>query len=158
MSLLQLNLEKSRAAKAALLSQTEGANSLVSQNDNTNIDMNDIAARLEQKLQSVERNELETLPRDTVLRMLVQKKMDEQFSFKVDLDRGENYIQAMRQVLSRARKKALKKKQRLDEFKLYVISITHEKDHDVVIVVRTRQLNAQEMSVYDDIINAYAKA
>lgn len=157
MSLLQINLEKSRAAKDAMLCQTENSQALFIKNNNDINKSDDIAARLNAKLQSVERNELETLPRETVLKMLVQKKMEEHFIFKVDLGHGENYVQAMRQVLSRARKKALKKKQRLDEFKLYVIDIKQQEDHDVVTLVRTRQLNPQETSLYDDILNAFEK-
>lgn len=154
MSLLQINLEKSRAAKAALLCQTENFPVLRIEREHKT---DDIAARLSAKLQSVARNELETLPRETVLKMLVQKKLDEHYSFKVDLGHGDNYVQAMRQVLSRARKKALKKKQRLDEFKLYVISIEQEEDYDKVTLVRTRQLNPQETSLYDEILNAFEK-
>jgi hypothetical protein len=116
-----------------------------------------LAENLQKQLAAVEKNDLETVPRETVLKMLIQKKLDEHFIFKTSLGEGEHYIQAMRQVLSRTRKKALRKKQRLDEFKVYVISIEEKEDHDVVTLVRSKNMTRTEESVYDALMEQFKK-
>jgi hypothetical protein len=117
-------------------------------------DPGDIVIGLQRALKSAEVNELETSPRNTVLKMLMTKKMDEYYIFKTTLGQGANYVQAMRQVLTRTRRKAKLQKQTLDEFKLFEISIVSEADHDVVTLERSKRLTKEEGSVYDDLINA----
>lgn len=109
------------------------------------------------KLTDQERKELEHVPRDTVLKMLSNKQLDEPFMFMTALGEGDNYVQAMRQVLSRTRKKAKSKKIRLQEFKLFVQSIESKENHDVVIMIRTKQMPANLESVYDALIDVFEK-
>lgn len=109
------------------------------------------------QLTAAERNELETVPRETVLKMLNNKKLDEHFVFNTFHGQGDAYVQAMRQVLSRTRKKALKKRVRLDEFKLFVVMIEDKSDHDIVTLVRTKQMPAHLESVYDALVDAFEK-
>lgn len=117
----------------------------------------DIAAKLAEQFSAVERNELESVPRETVLKMLIQKKLDEHFIFKTIKGDGNNYIQAMRQVLSRTRKTAYKKKQRLDEFKMFVISVVEKTDHDEVTLMRSKSMQPHLESVYDALMDAFKK-
>lgn len=117
----------------------------------------EIATKMSEQFAAISEQELETVPRETVLKLLIQKKLDEHFIFKTMAKDGEKYIQAMRQVLSRTRKKALKKKQRLDEFKLYVISIEEKPDHDVVTLMRSKNMTRTEESVYDALMEQFKK-
>lgn len=113
---------------------------------------------LDGKLAAHNRSDVETVPRDTVLKMLMDAKLDEMFIFHTAPGEGENYLQAMRQVLSRARAKAYKKKTRLDEFKLLCHAITQKEEFDEVIVIRTKNMSEHEESVYDGLIEAFKKA
>lgn len=117
----------------------------------------DIMSGLTAQLTAAERHELEHVPRDTVLKLLSNKQLDEHFIFMTTHGQGENYVQAMRQVLARTRKKAAKKKVRLQEFKMYVVSIKRNEDHDVVTVVRTRKMPEHLESVYDALLDAFEK-
>lgn len=117
----------------------------------------DFSARLQGTFEAVKRYELETKPRETVLKMFMERKLDENFIFKVTKGEGENYVQAMRQILSRTRKKALRNKMPLNEFKLLTVNITEKEDHDVVTLVRTKRMSEHMQSVYDDLITAMAK-
>jgi len=121
------------------------------------ISIDDIEIGLTETITNNEREDLELSPRETVLRMLVDCKLDEQYKFKTTKGGGEHYVQAVRQVLSRTRKKALKQKRRLDEFKLLTVSIKQNEDHDEVILVRSKQMSAHEASVYDTLIDAFER-
>jgi hypothetical protein len=91
-------------------------------------------------------------PRATVLKMLTAAKLDENYTFKVASGEADNYIQAMRQVLSRTRKKAASKKQKLTEFKMLRVSVETTPTHDTVTLVRTRTLDAHHQSVYSELM------
>jgi len=149
MSLLQIRLKASQEAKALAASQPEPLAQ--------SIEGDGIAAKLQRQLISAAENELETFPRDTVFRMLSEKQLDEPFTFKCSLGQGANYVQSMRQVLSRTRNKALAKKIPLMEFKVYELTIRSELDHDVVTLLRTRKMQPQQESVYDELIEQFAK-
>lgn len=116
-----------------------------------------ILAKFQTRADAERNNTLETIPRITVRRMLTEKKLNEDFVFRVYLGHGENYIQAMRQVLSRTRKKAYKKRIRLDEFKMFVVGIRVLDDCDEVTLMRTTQMPEHLKSVYDDLIDAFKK-
>lgn len=120
-------------------------------------DLSHIADQVGAEVEAIEKNSLETVPRETVLKMLCEKKMDEHFIFSVQSGEAENYIQAMRQVLSRTRKKALRKKKQLSEFKMLIISVEKKKDQDVVTLVRTKMMSEHQESVYDELIAAFEK-
>ena len=120
-------------------------------------DLSQIAEKFQGHVLNITKNDLETVPRETVLKMLIQKKLDEHFIFRVETGEGENYIQAMRQVLSRTRKKALKKKQQLDEFKMLIVGVEHKTDYDIITLVRTKTMSAHQESVYDEIMAAFTK-
>jgi hypothetical protein len=107
--------------------------------------------------EAVEKFALETSPRETVYKFLANKKLDEPFLFNVQKGDGENYAQAMRQVLSRARAKALKKKIPLDEFKVLTLKIENLENYDEVTLIRTKTLSTKEESVYDDLIAQFTK-
>lgn len=118
---------------------------------------------LEQKLENTQDENFEHLPRHTVLKMLREGALDTDFIFKVSFGEGDNYVQAMRQVLSRARRSAKKKQTRLDNFKLLTRSIESveadgsEPAHDLVTLVRSKNMTALEISVYDEITEAFEK-
>lgn len=120
-------------------------------------------SKLGQSLENTQDETFEHLPRYTVLKMLKEGHLDTDFIFKVTAGEGENYVQAMRQVLSRARKKAKKKGTRLDNFKLFTRSIkTVEADdtspsHDLVTLIRSKNMTELEISVYDEITEAFEK-
>lgn len=151
MSLLQTRLRASQDAK--IDAAARGIEFPAAQS----IEGDDIATRLQRQLISAEKNDLETVPRHTVLRMLTEKQLDEPFSFKCSLGHGANYVQAMRQVMSRTRHRASKKKIPLQEFKVYELEIRSELDHDVVLLLRTRRLMEHEESVYDELMAQVAK-
>lgn len=94
----------------------------------------------------------ETSARATVIRMFTEAKFEENFTFKVAPGEADHYINAMRSVLARVRKKAMKEKKKLDEFKLLVVGIKHEPTHDVVTLVRTRATSQKAKSIYDDLV------
>lgn len=107
--------------------------------------------------QMIEKHGLETAPRQTILTMLIEKKIDELFIFKTERENGQAYVQAMRMVLSRTRRKALQKKRQLDEFKLLVRAIETLEEYDQVTLVRTKTLSLKEESVYDELMSAFEK-
>lgn len=120
-----------------------------------------IEINLEEFENSMELNrhpELEHQPRATVIKF-VQTALDTEFSFKVPLNCGDNYVQAMRQVLSRTRKKARMKKKVLDDFKTQQKPIEHfpeaDPPHDLVTLIRTKNLSKLEGSVYDVLFSAF---
>ncbi len=96
----------------------------------------------------------EVSPRETLIRLLKEKNVDQAFTFNVPRDTAHNYIGAMRAVLSRSRRKAAKRKQRLQDFKLMIISIEHETDHDIVTIMRTQTKQQRVLSVYDEVLDS----
>lgn len=156
MNFLEQRLAAAKAAKAQSTYAPQAPGNFVVELPEDKPD-DDIVAQLEQQLKTASEHELELHPRQTVLRFLVEKQMDELFTFKTQLGRGANYVQAMRQVLSRSRNKALAKKVPLQEFKVYEIEIKSEKDHDIVTLMRTRRLLEKEQSVYDELIAKFAR-
>lgn len=116
---------------------------------------------LDAKMVEQQHPDLEHLPRDTVKKMIMTVPLDQEFIFKVAVDCGENYVQAMRQVLSRTRKKARKRKVRLDEFKLLTRKIINrpaaEPPHDEVTLIRSKNMSALEVSVYDEILEQFER-
>lgn len=150
-SLLQKRAEESKSKKAlALLTGQTEIKLPNSDNDN-------IAIKLQRALKTAEDHELEDTPRQTVLRMLIERQIEELFTFKVSLGLGGKYVQAMRMVLSRARGRAKSEKKQLDEFKLYEVSITSEADHDVVVLMRSKRMTKEQESVYDKITELFEK-
>lgn len=154
MSLLQIRLEAARKSKSIYAQSIEEPKSSLPVSIPE--DMFDIAASVEQQLKTAEFNDLELVPRETVLKLL-RLPLDTMYTFKTQLGRGAAYVQAMRQVLSRARGKALRGKIPLQEFKVYEMEIKSEADYDVVTLIRTRRLLEQEQSVYDELIAHFAK-
>lgn len=87
------------------------------------------------------RSDLETNARLTIIRMFQEAPaLDQNFSFKTAPQKGEDYVQAIRQVLSRSRQK-LRSRQNTQppHFKLFLIGIEHLEDHDLVTIVRSAQ-------------------
>ena len=121
------------------------------------ISADDVELGLTETFHNNEREDLELVPRETVLRMLLDCKLDEQYRFKTTKNGGEHYVQAVRQVLSRTRKKALRQRRVLDEFKLLTISIEVKDDHDEVVLVRSKQMSLHEASVFDELIDAFER-
>lgn len=151
MSLLGHRLEQSRAAKVLQTNRAPGVQSEIkSDNDN-------IALKLERALKTAALHELEEIPRQTVLRMLMETKLDEIFTFKVSLGTGAKYVQAMRMVLSRARQSAKSQKKALSDFKLFEHSIVSEADHDVVKLIRSIKHTELEENVYSEITRLFEK-
>lgn len=111
---------------------------------------------LHAQLDSADKYNLETIPRVTVLK-IVETAIDVKFTFRVHKGEAENYMGAMRQVLSRTRKKAKKKHMRLDEFKLLHLGTIEHEAYDEVTLVRTKTLSPYEESVYDSLFNAMKK-
>jgi hypothetical protein len=113
---------------------------------------NSLSARLE----NTDKFGLETNPRKTVLK-LVETPLDTKFIFRVTRGEAENFISAMRQVLSRVRKKAKKNKWRLDEFKMLTIECKQFEEYDEICLVRTKTLDPYEESVYESLFAALKK-
>lgn len=154
-------LEKIRINKTGKIRDPAQAAKTINADENSDgpvtLNLSDIEGKLNQDFEAGENHELEIIPRATVKRMLEEKKYDEPFVFKVHLGQGANYVQAMRQVLSRARKKALRKKIRLEEFKLFELAIESKEDHDIVRLVRVKNIPAHLTSVYDELLNAFKR-
>lgn len=95
-------------------------------------------------------------PRKTILDMLANSKLDENYVFYTRPNSGEDYVQAMRQLLSRTRKKAKQDKLTLkQDFKLYTIEVvTVENKYDRVTLLRSMSINHRFNSHFDEIMNA----
>jgi len=100
------------------------------------------------------RSDLETNARQTVIRMFQEApKLDQDFTFKTAPHKGEDYVQAIRVVLSLGRKQ-LRSRQHTQpqHFKLFLRGIEHLEDHDLVTIVRSAQPRKMILhSVMDDI-------
>lgn len=105
------------------------------------------------KLDSAVRSEWESSARATLIRMFEQAKMEENFSFKVAPGEGERYVNSVRSVLARVRKKAAKAKIPVEEFKILVVGIKRETTHDAVTLVRTKASSGKAKSVYDELLD-----
>lgn len=116
----------------------------------------DLSTAFEKIKEGETRDDFEHIPRETFLKMLIQKpELEVEFSFKVQRKQGNHYIQAIRQVISRTRRKARNEKRRLQEFKLIVKSVETMDDHDVVTLIRAKTMNAVQRSVYDKLLDAF---
>lgn len=121
------------------------------------LDFEKMETQLNARVDNEANHDIELVPRITMLR-LVSTELDTHFSFKVHKNEGENYISAMRQVLSRARNKAKRKKMRLDEFKMLLVGIdTSIAEYDTVTLLRTKTLSMYEESVYDELFSKLKK-
>lgn len=128
------------------------------QNKNENKILDAISVgELSSQIENTDKNNLETIPRKTTLK-LVSMALDVHFSFRVAKGEAENYMGAMRQVLSRTRKKAKRKRMILDEFKMLHVSTdeTHG-EYDIVTLVRSKTLSPHEESVFDELMAVMAK-
>lgn len=132
-------------------SESEIPTTLVSLNLDT------FATKFDALGEAIKKHGLETVPRQTMLTMLIEKKIDEFFIFKCEVGKGQAYVQAMRMVLSRTRRKALEKKRQLDEFKLLVRGIKTFEEYDEITLVRTKTLSPKEECVYDELMAQFEK-
>lgn len=139
----------------APLRATQGIEAVSSAQVSLNLD--NFVEKFDTHDEMVKKHGLETVPRATMLTMLRQKKIDEDFTFKCEVNRGKDYIQAIRMVLSRTRRKALERKRQLDEFKLLVRGIKTFEEYDEVTLVRTKTLSPKEECVYDELMNEFEK-
>ncbi len=150
-------LDQIRINKTGKVVDKQQAEKHAEADDNHQITVDDIELGLNETITAIEKGDLELVPRETVLKLLTEYKLDQEFSFKTTKHGGDHYVQAVRQVLSRARKKALRKKKQLDHFKLLTKSIETKDDHDFVIIIRSKQMSPHEVSVYDDLIDAFER-
>lgn len=104
------------------------------------------------KLDAAVKNDWETQARATLIRMFEQAKLEENFSFKVAPGTADHYVNAMRSVMSRVRKKATKNKKTVEDFKLLVVGITNHPTHDAVTLVRTKTSSGKAKSAYDELL------
>lgn len=112
---------------------------------------------LSSQIENTDKNNLETIPRRTTLK-LVSTPLDTNYVFKVAKGEAENYMGAMRQVLSRTRKKAKRKRMILDEFKMLHVSTDETNpEYDEVTLVRSKTLSPHEESVFDELMAVMAK-
>lgn len=116
----------------------------------------DLSAQFDKLINAGKNNDLEDIPRETILKMLIQKpELEVEFTFKVMKGEADHYIQAMRQVLTRTRRKAKKEKRRLQDFKLLVKNTETKEDHDVVTLVRAKSIAPHLRSVYNELLDAF---
>lgn len=110
----------------------------------------DILAAFEEDQQ---RSDLESNARITIIKMFTEAPaLDQNFTFKTARGKGEDYVQAIRQVLSRGRQK-LRSAQNTQpaHFKLFLVGIERLEDHDLVTIVRSARPSIKMRSVMDDI-------
>ena len=152
-------MEKIRINQAGTIKDKAQAAKHDAELNQKSISVDDVEIGLTTAITDLDRTDLELSPRETVYRMLIDCKLDEQYRFKTSKGQGEHYVQAVRQVLSRTRKKALRSKRQLDEFKLLTISIETkpESDYDESVLVRSKQMSLHEASVYDELIDAFER-
>ena len=102
-----------------------------------------------------QRSDLETNARLTIIRLFQEApNLDQEFSFKTRPGKGADYVQAIRQVLSKSRA-VLRSKQNTQprSFKLFLVSIEKQQDHDLVTIVRSDK----RKSVIDDLADLIQK-
>lgn len=98
----------------------------------------------------------DTSPRDTV-KALLKEPREQEFTFKCERYGGDHYVNAMRSVLSRARKDLRRAGKKPREFKLFLVSIETTPTHDLVTVLRTeKHRSLLHKSVYDDMMGELA--
>lgn len=118
------------------------------------IDIDLLERKLIAQITNTEKFNLDTKPRKTLIH-LIEQPYDTKFAFRVVKGEGENYINAIRQVLSRTRRRAKAKKITLEQWKLFLDGIdeTHA-EYTEVTLVRSRTLTGHEISLYDDLVEA----
>lgn len=102
-----------------------------------------------------QKRNFEIIPRHTLIK-LVKTPIDHEFIFYVPRFQGENYLQCMRQVLSRARAKHINKGAggKLPPFKLYKRAINILEDCDEVVVMRSLTTQQKEATEYSELLGA----
>lgn len=121
------------------------------------IKLDTFASEFEQQLCAINEFGAETVPRETLLKMLAEGKLDEPFTFKTIPNSAEAYLQSMRMVLSRVRNRARKQKKPLSEFKLLLVKIDKGENYDEITLMRSRVLSPKDESVYDALSDMMAK-
>jgi hypothetical protein len=121
------------------------------------IDLGDLEKDVAKNLQAVNEFGVETSPRDLLIKLIGTVEIDVEFEFKTVPGGGENFVQAMRMVLSRVRARAKRKKLPLDEFKLLFQKCERLENYDVVTVMRSKSLSPKDESMYDDLTKLMAK-
>ncbi len=113
----------------------------------------DLISKMQAQLASAARVDLEQIPRKTLVRMFTEADLEVKFTFKVELGGGKNYVQAMRQVLSRVRDKAAAQKMELEDFKLFTLKIESKEDHDEITLIRSAIMTQKEESIYTELMD-----
>ena len=116
-----------------------------------------LIASMQASLASAARNDLEQIPRKTLLHMFINCPLEVEYTFKVEHGGGGNYVQAMRQVLSRIRKKAAREKIELEDFKLIELKVETKEDHDEVTLLRSTMMTQKDESAYKDLMALMAE-
>lgn len=117
----------------------------------------DLIGNMHRVMHNAARVELEQVPRQTLVKMFKTTKLEEEFRFKVELGCGGNYVQAMRQVLARVRKRVKDNPQvELEDFRLFELSIESKDDHDEVVLLRSAIMTQKDKSIYEDLIDLMA--
>ena len=111
----------------------------------------DLLANMQRQIASAAREDIEQIPRKTLVKMFQTTPLEEKFVFKTELNGGRNYVQAMRQVLARVRNKAKAEKLELEDFKLFELSVEAKEDYDEVVLVRSAVMTQKEQSVYNEL-------
>lgn len=114
----------------------------------------ELLEQMQRHLASAARDDLEQIPRKTLVRMFQTCPLEEKFIFKVSLGGGGNYVQAMRQVLSRVRKKAEREKLELEDFKLFELGVESKDDHDEVTLIRSAVMTQKDESIYTELMDS----
>lgn len=96
-----------------------------------------------------------TSPRETVLQMFKANSFEGLFTFRTFPRKGKDFINSMRQVLSRVRKDAEKQKLELKNFKMYEISITPEAEFDLVTLECSTKKKTED-AIYSEMARMFA--
>lgn len=97
---------------------------------------------------------LDKVPRTTVLNMLRDTPLEVDHVFNVRKGGGNDYVRAIRSLLSRIRAKAISQRKHLDEWKLLTVSVEQLPTHDVVTMLRTKEIKKLRSDDYKDIFAA----
>lgn len=97
---------------------------------------------------------LDKVPRTTVLNMLRDTPLEADHVFNVRKGGGNDYVRAIRSLLSRIRAKAISQRKHLDEWKLLTVAIEKFPTHDVVTMLRTKEIKKLRSDDYKDIFAA----
>lgn len=99
---------------------------------------------------------LENNPRQTVI-SLFKLPADTPFTFKTKLHQGQNYLDAMRQLISRARRHARIAKQPITHWKMLLMGpIEHHATYDLLTLVKTQMATIRQKEMYADLLDVMA--